>query len=44
MSPSLSSARALLIDLSGTVHVGSTALPGAKEAVARLVREGVPFR
>ncbi|KII86810.1 hypothetical protein PLICRDRAFT_269577 [Plicaturopsis crispa FD-325 SS-3] len=35
--------RALLIDLSGTLHVGSTATPNAVSALARL-RTAVPFR
>ena len=34
----------MLIDLSGTLHIGDTALPGAVDAVARLKKEGVPFR
>jgi HAD superfamily hydrolase (TIGR01458 family) len=36
--------KGLLIDLSGTIHVGKQAIPGALEAVRRLQREGVPFR
>ncbi len=36
--------KGLLIDLSGTVHVGKKAVLGALEAVMRLQREGMPFR
>ncbi len=36
--------KGLLIDLSGTIHVGKNAIPGALEAVRRLQRERVPFR
>ncbi|KAF9494500.1 haloacid dehalogenase-like hydrolase domain-containing protein 2 [Pleurotus eryngii] len=35
---------ALLIDLSGTIHVGSRPTPGAVEAIAKLRDYGVPFR
>ncbi len=35
---------ALLIDLSGTIHVGSQPTPGAVEAIAKLRHHGVPFR
>lgn len=35
---------ALLIDLSGTIHVGSQPTPGAVEAIAKLRDHGVPFR
>ncbi len=37
-------ARCVFIDLSGTLHVGRTPLPGAIEAVARLRREGYRVR
>lgn len=36
--------RALLIDLSGTLHIGSRAIPRAVESLARLRAAGVPFR
>jgi ribonucleotide monophosphatase NagD (HAD superfamily) len=36
--------RALLIDLSGTLHIGSIALPGAVRALQRLDEAGVPYR
>ncbi|KAF9792630.1 HAD-like domain-containing protein [Thelephora terrestris] len=36
--------RALLIDLSGTLHVESTPLPGAIQALQRLRASGIPFR
>ena len=36
--------RALLIDLSGTLHIESTPLPGAIEALQRLRTSGIPFR
>ncbi|KAJ6459064.1 HAD-like domain-containing protein [Mycena sanguinolenta] len=36
--------RALLIDISGTLHVGSTSTPNALEAFRRLQDSGVPFR
>jgi len=35
---------AYLLDLDGTLYVHGTAVPGAPEALARLRREGVPFR
>lgn len=35
---------ALLIDLSGTVHVGSQPTRGAVEAIAKLRGHDVPFR
>jgi HAD superfamily hydrolase (TIGR01458 family) len=34
----------LLIDLDGTLHVGDTPLPGAREALARLRAAGMPMR
>jgi len=34
----------ILIDLSGTLHVGDCPLPGAVAAIRRLQRSGVPFR
>lgn len=40
-SPSI---RGLLIDLSGTLHIGSTAIPGAVQALQRLRASGIPFR
>ncbi|KAJ7935950.1 HAD-like domain-containing protein [Mycena leptocephala] len=36
--------RALLIDISGTLHVGSTPTPRAVDAFRRLQDSGVPFR
>jgi len=36
--------RALLIDLSGTLHIESTPLPGAIQALERLRASGIPFR
>jgi HAD superfamily hydrolase (TIGR01458 family) len=36
--------KGVLIDLSGTIHVGKQAIPGALEAIRRLQREGMPFR
>jgi len=36
--------RAVLIDLSGTLHVESTPLPGAIRALQRLRDSGIPFR
>ncbi|KAF7351489.1 Haloacid dehalogenase-like hydrolase domain-containing protein 2 [Mycena sanguinolenta] len=36
--------RALLIDISGTLHVGSAITPNAVEAFRRLQESGVPFR
>lgn len=36
--------KGVLIDLSGTIHVGGRVLPGAVAAVQRLQREGIPFR
>ena len=36
--------KGILIDLSGTVHIGDQAIPGAVESIRRLRREGVPFR
>ena len=36
--------RALLIDLSGTLHVGNHPTPGAVEALARLRAANIPFR
>jgi len=36
--------RALLIDLSGTLHVGDTPTPGAARALARLRAAGLPIR
>lgn len=35
--------KGLLIDLSGTIHVGKKPIPGALEAIHRLRREKVPF-
>jgi HAD superfamily hydrolase (TIGR01458 family) len=37
-------ARGVLLDLSGTVHVGDKPVPGAVAAVQRLERSGVPVR
>ncbi|CAE6347325.1 unnamed protein product [Rhizoctonia solani] len=36
--------RALLIDLSGTLHIGKDALPGAVNALRRVRQEGIPVR
>ncbi len=36
--------KGILIDLSGTIHVGDRVIPGAAEAIRHLQREGVPFR
>jgi len=36
--------RGVLLDLSGTLHVGPTALPGAVSAVRRLESAGIPVR
>ena len=36
--------RALLVDLSGTLHTESTPLPGAIQALQRLRASGIPFR
>ena len=36
--------RALLLDLSGTLHVGSSPTPGAIEALHRLRSAQIPFR
>ena len=40
----LPSIRGVLIDLSGTVHVGDKAIPGAVEALARLRQSGIPVK
>jgi HAD superfamily hydrolase (TIGR01458 family) len=37
-------ARALLLDLDGTLYVSGAAVPGAPETVAALRRAGIPFR
>lgn len=36
--------KAVLIDLSGTLHIESTALPGAIQALQKLRASGIPFR
>ncbi|KAL5522164.1 hypothetical protein ACEPAF_2021 [Sanghuangporus sanghuang] len=36
--------RALLVDLSGTLHVGSNAVPGAANALKRIHQTGIPVR
>ncbi len=36
--------KGILLDLSGTLHVGDEALPGAKNAVAKLQRQGLALR
>ncbi|KAG0303254.1 Haloacid dehalogenase-like hydrolase domain-containing protein 2 [Linnemannia gamsii] len=36
--------RGVLIDVSGTVHVGDKAIPGAVQALDRLRASGIPFR
>jgi len=38
------SVKALLIDLSGTLHVGPTAIPGAVQAIERLREAKFPFK
>ncbi|KAF9907293.1 Haloacid dehalogenase-like hydrolase domain-containing protein 2 [Lobosporangium transversale] len=38
------SIRGVLIDVSGTVHVGDKAIPGAANALDRLRDSGIPFR
>ncbi len=34
----------VLIDLSGTIHRGTTPIPGAQQAIRRLQEAGIPFR
>ncbi|KAI9316348.1 HAD-like domain-containing protein [Dichotomocladium elegans] len=41
MTPAI---KALLIDLSGTIHIDATAIPGAVEAVCKLRASRIPFR
>ena len=41
---SLSSIRALLVDLSGTIHVENEIIPGAVEAVKKLRDAKVPLK
>ena len=36
--------KALLIDLSGTIHIESKAIPGAVEAIHKLRASKIPFR
>ena len=36
--------RALLVDLSGTLHIGSNAIPGAVDALKRAREAGIPIR
>ena len=36
--------KALLIDLSGTIHIESKAIPGAAEAIHKLRASKIPFR
>jgi len=36
--------RGILIDLSGTVHIGDRPVPGAVDAIRHLQRSGTPFR
>ncbi|KAL5480338.1 hypothetical protein ACEPAI_1608 [Sanghuangporus weigelae] len=36
--------RALLVDLSGTLHIGSNAVPGAADALKRIRQAGIPVR
>jgi hypothetical protein len=43
-SAPLAGIKAVLLDLSGTLHVGSSATPGAVAALARLRRAGIPLR
>jgi len=38
------SIKALMIDLSGTVHVGDTLIPGAKNAIFKLKKSGIPLK
>jgi HAD superfamily hydrolase (TIGR01458 family) len=40
----MTSPRAYLLDLDGTLYSGGAAVPGAAEAVARLRERGVPYR
>ncbi len=35
--------RAFLIDLSGTVHIDNSAIPGAVEAIKKLTLAKIPF-
>ena len=34
--------KAVLLDLSGTVHVGETLIPGAREAISQLKLKNIP--
>lgn len=38
------SIRAVLIDLSGTIHIDNKVIPGAIEAIQRLRKSNIPFR
>ncbi|KAI7869598.1 haloacid dehalogenase-like hydrolase domain-containing 2 [Mucor mucedo] len=38
------SIRAVLIDLSGTIHIDNKVIPGAIEAIQRLKKSNIPFR
>jgi HAD superfamily hydrolase (TIGR01458 family) len=40
----MTSPRAYLLDLDGTLYSGGAAIPGAAEAVARLRKRGLPYR
>ncbi|KAG0274020.1 Haloacid dehalogenase-like hydrolase domain-containing protein 2, partial [Linnemannia exigua] len=40
----MQSIRGVLIDVSGTVHVGDKVIPGAVQALDRLRASGIPFR
>ena len=44
MSSHLTGLKAILLDLSGTLHVGSTPTPGAVAALGRLRRAQLPIR
>ena len=43
-SKTISDAKAALLDISGVLYEGETALPGAADALARLKEAGFPFR
>jgi HAD superfamily hydrolase (TIGR01458 family) len=44
MGKTVSPIEAFLLDLDGTLYAGGSAVPGAPDTLARLRREGVPFR
>lgn len=43
-SPETMTIRALLVDLSGTLHIGKEPTPGALEAFKKLQKANIPFR